>query len=257
MIKEIFEQCGFNSSEGEIYETILFLGRGSPQEIAKHSGISRENTYRILEILEKNKLVTRTTDSKKIEYIAENPQRLLEILESKENEFKKTKQELRDSIKKMKSDMKSEKNKPIAVHLQGEEGLRQAFLESIDGQGGIQYEFMNRNWTKSFKKWTDEVFIPLRMKRNIQKQIIITSNEQGKELIERNEKELRKTISIKTDKFPEGTAVISYSNKVVLIASPGDEKDITSIIITHRLVSQAIQGMLEIVWDKFKKQLLD
>lgn len=85
---EILKNIGLEEVEANVYVTSLSLGATSVLRIAKHSEIKRTTCYGVIESLHKKGLMRTELRGLKQVYIAENPEKLELILESKQQEFK-------------------------------------------------------------------------------------------------------------------------------------------------------------------------
>lgn len=251
MLLELLTQAGLSSTEAEVYEALLLLGQGNPAQISAYVDTSRENTYKILEQLDRRGLVARVADARKVEYVAENPEKIITILENKQADLEQTRELLDRAVQDFKTQLITQQHKPIVQYLHGTEGMKEAYLQSIDSSDSLQYEIMHRRWDKQFKKWLDSVFIPERLQRRIFKRIIVANNEQGKELISRNKYEMRETVEINTDKFPMGSHILVNKDKVIFVSDPdGSSGTSDSVVIQQKTIAKAVVALIEGIWNK-------
>lgn len=94
MLERELQLFGLAEKEAKVYIAILELGTGTVQEISQKSGINRATTYIQIDSLMRRGLISSVDKDKKSVFMAEKPQRLLEILqnekekiESLENKF--------------------------------------------------------------------------------------------------------------------------------------------------------------------------
>ena len=94
MLERELQNFGLAEKEAKVYITVLELGTGTVQEISQKSGINRATTYIQIDSLMRRGLISSVDKDKKSVFMAEKPQRLLEILrdekekvESLENKF--------------------------------------------------------------------------------------------------------------------------------------------------------------------------
>lgn len=257
MLTDLLQNAGLSSSEAQVYESVLLLGQGTPVQISIYSKTSRENTYKILEELEDWGLVTKVRGTKKLEYVAESPKVLLDILEKKKQDLKNSEDLITQVVSEFNSQLENKRNKPVVQFLTGSEGVKYAYMKSIEGKGGMQYEILHRKWDEYFRKWMISVFVKERTKRGIAKRIIIANNEQVEALMKTNKSENRESVVINTDKFPLGAYIVTYKDKLFFVMDPGTSIDTSeTILIEHKVIAESIQAILELIWEKQTKKKL-
>lgn len=255
MLNDILKSCGFNEAEASVYEALLMHGPSTPAEISKKVSTSRENTYRILDLLSQKGLVTEVATSNKLKYFAENPNKLTLLLEKRSSEIKDAKDLIKEIASKIKKDIAASDKGPKLDFLQGEDGIKAAYMSSISEEGGIQYEILDQRWDKYFKKWLDKNFIPTRVNKKIQKRVIVTDLKGDEVSLKSDKNELKESMSIKVDSFPKGSGIIVHGEKSVLISKGRSNEDASiSIVINHKTISSAIETILDVVWNKNKNK---
>lgn len=85
---------GFSENEARVYLAALSLGPTSVLSIAKKSGMHRTTVYAVVESLKKQGYIHEQTEGFKTKFVAEDPEKLEEILEKRREEFKKALPEL-------------------------------------------------------------------------------------------------------------------------------------------------------------------
>lgn len=94
-MNETLRILGLSPTAEKIYLTLLKLGKGSADEIARSSNVYKANTYDALNKLIEHGLVTSTKDGKRL-YAPTNPAKLPQIVE----EFEKQEKEKIENLKK-------------------------------------------------------------------------------------------------------------------------------------------------------------
>ncbi len=85
----ILKELGLTESEAEIYFISLSLGPSTILKMAQASGIKRTTVYSIVDSLKQKGLVNIELAGFKKKFVAEDPQRLEEILETRKEKFRK------------------------------------------------------------------------------------------------------------------------------------------------------------------------
>jgi len=79
------KEAGFEEKEAEIYLAVLELGKATVSDISRKSGIKRTTIYEYLDKLTSESLLYKTIRKKRIFYAAENPDKLVKILEKRKS----------------------------------------------------------------------------------------------------------------------------------------------------------------------------
>ncbi len=98
MDKSILKKTGLNDKEIKVYLTLLEYGAISVRGLADLAKINRGTVYDILKKLQEQGLVSFYHEETKQKFVAEEPDKLLDLLKQKEQELKKTKRSVEDLI---------------------------------------------------------------------------------------------------------------------------------------------------------------
>ena len=96
----IFEQLGLSKNEGKIYETLLEEGEASVSTIAKKANIHRRNVYDSIQRLIEKGLVFEIIQSAESRYQAVDPNKLMEMIQEKEQLLAKIMPQLQETYSK-------------------------------------------------------------------------------------------------------------------------------------------------------------
>ena len=136
---------GLNSYESRAYEALLRLDKSTAAKISKMSGVPNGKIYLVLESLIKKHLVDSIPDDPK-EFIANDPNLLIPLFESKNNDILK----LKMHIQQLKMLYKSEKNTDDSIVLvrQGKKSF-QKILSFLNKPKKYEYAI---KWNSVFSK---------------------------------------------------------------------------------------------------------
>ena len=84
MYQEILENLGLSTNEAKVYESLLFLGVTTANNIALYSKIQRRNVYDTIKKLKEIGLCSEYSEDGVKKFKAIHPQRLLDMLKEKE-----------------------------------------------------------------------------------------------------------------------------------------------------------------------------
>jgi sugar-specific transcriptional regulator TrmB len=98
MDKSILKKIGLNDKEIKIYLTLLEYGAISVRGLSELSGINRGTAYDILKRLQELGLVSYYHEDTKQKFVAEDPARLLDLVEQNEQDLRKAKESIKGII---------------------------------------------------------------------------------------------------------------------------------------------------------------
>lgn len=120
----ILKKLDLDDKEIKIYLKLLEYGAISVRGLAELTELNRGTTYDILKRLQEMNLVTYYYQEKKQRFVAEEPEKLLEILKSKTREIQETEKRVAEIIPELKSIQDKEGRKPISKFYEGRSGIR-------------------------------------------------------------------------------------------------------------------------------------
>lgn len=115
-------EAGFEPKEVEIYLAVLSLGKATVTDIARKSGVKRTTVYEYLDDLVRKNLVHKTSQGKRIMYLAENPEKIGKLLDYRKKHFEKI-------LPDLKSVFARSSHKPQIRFYEGIEGMRAIYDE--------------------------------------------------------------------------------------------------------------------------------
>lgn len=131
MYEEVLTKFGLIPNEARVYEALLQLGKATTQEISLKAAIHRRTVYDELKKLIEKGLVNESILKGEKNFVATDPQRLLEILGEKE-------QMIKDVLPEMKAKYKAVEQKQEARFFKGIEGFK-IYLQAILDEGKDVY----------------------------------------------------------------------------------------------------------------------
>lgn len=122
-MRQILKQLNFSEKEIDIYLAILKLGSASVTELAKSAEIKRPTTYVILEKFKEMGLISFSIKKDKKIFIAEDPEKLLQLLKEEREALLNKEKKLKDSLPKLKALTKKDTVVPIVRYYKEKEGV--------------------------------------------------------------------------------------------------------------------------------------
>ncbi|MBU1132280.1 hypothetical protein KKC32_03495 [Patescibacteria group bacterium] len=123
MLEEKLKKIGLSEKEIKVYLASMELGMATVQDISRKSGINRATTYIQLESLLKQGLVSRVEKSNKTMFMAERPQRILDILSERKNKIETLEQTFSRLMPDLEAIYNAKFDKPRVRFFEGEAGL--------------------------------------------------------------------------------------------------------------------------------------
>ncbi len=242
---ELFS-IGLSNKEARIYLACLELGPTNIQNIANKTNIKRSTVYETLENLKEKSLMHVTTKGKRKQYLASEPENLLQTIKEKER-----------ALKEILPQLKSINNigfaKPKITFYEGKEGLRDIYMEALKSSTN------NADWISPMKSVLETVgiewmehYVELKVKKNywirsihVSDLLIDSYKYQDPATFEKTLRDVR--FSPKNMQIPNAIGI--YDNKVAVLSS---RKEGFGFIIESEDYAQSMRELYSLLWDKSK-----
>lgn len=233
----LLKESGLSDKEAKTYLSALELGFGSMQEIAKKSGLKRSTTYDIVSNLVIKGIFAQTTKGKKKFYLAEDPERVFDLLKLRQENFKKALPELKSIFNRL-------TGKPKVCYFEGIAGLESIYWDTLESKTTIlaygAIDDMRQVMSPDFiKKYVEE-----RVKRNIFERAIVPLTEESRKYALKNKEELREFHFVPKDRICFRNEINIYNNKVAIISFT--EK--IGLIIESQKIADTQRAIFELAW---------
>ncbi|HSX27682.1 MAG TPA: helix-turn-helix domain-containing protein [Patescibacteria group bacterium] len=139
MNPELLQAIGLTKSQALTYLKLIEKGELSPPEVAELTGESRSNSYMILQRLEQLGLVEKLEKSKKLVYQPQNPLALEQLAEQKKQDSMRIENQIKHSMPHMLSYFYSFTEKPGIRLLQGVDGLKEIYTDTLRTKQDIYF----------------------------------------------------------------------------------------------------------------------
>jgi sugar-specific transcriptional regulator TrmB len=238
ILDQTLEKIGLNSKEAKVYLATLELGQAKVLEIAKKTEIKRPTVYLILDDLKKKGLVSEVPKGTKTIFIAENPEKLINELKSREEALKKV-------MPMLKTIYNIDKHKPQVKFYEGKEGIKQVYNEIhkaktyIDFYGSIKG--IKQEFPESFLKY-DEI-----KKMKIPVREIISDDPADKAYAHEIKKfgNPKHIVKIMPKKMQTMIDSAIFDNKIAIISI---KKDYFGVLIESEEIAQSYRMLYELAW---------
>ena len=238
---------GFSEKESSVYLALLELGKRTVSPIARTANINRTTVYDILDSLVAKGLVHVSGKEPLQEYVAESPDKIVKLMQEQIDKSQLHLEQAKNLIPQLKS-IHNVSARPRIRFYEGTEGLEQVYEDTLTSsetiRGYANVEEMHNGLPEYFPKYYKR-----RAAKGIHIKALLSSNEAGKKISEKDKEELRDTVFISTSKYKFVPEIDIYDNKV-MIASWREK---LGIIIESAEIAEAMKIIYDLAWTEAKR----
>jgi len=240
MIKEALVRVGLTSGEAEVYEALVNLGLSSTGAITKKANIASSKVYEVLQRLQKKGLASFVIKNGVRYYDATPPERLLDFLEEKKEDIKKSQEDIKKIIPTIKQIGKQAEEHNETIVYTGFEGPKIVLNEILEaGKKGIP----NCGFGTDVDPYV--VHMPHILDRYIQEAKKYKFN--TRLIFAKGFKSPNVTAKIRflSNEYLPPVRTMIYSNKVAIVDFT---KPITTIIIHKKEIANSYKNYFNTLW---------
>lgn len=242
------QDLALGEDEALLYTLMLERPRSSVQELAARTPFPRTLLYYILKKLEERGLVTAVKEGPRTVFVAEDPERLYDLLADKEREFERQANGVRELIPRLKNQYRLAGKRPTVRTFEGVEEYRKA-LDDIILSGPdivLTYEVLGG---KKPALETREAHERKRVARKIQENILFFEDMGAlKALKARNYDDYTQFRSIPPGAAAPFAADLTLYDGKLLYTSRSDEHEPTAILVEDRTLYEMQKSLFESLW---------
>lgn len=247
-MEEILNRLDLNEKETKFYLALLERKPLSASRIAKLMQESRTNTYMVLERLESAGLVSSDDVQAVRHYQVASPDKLLELLEGKENDIQSTRTSLNSVMQELKSLYILGQHKPGVTYLEGIEGYK----KMLDGCANTSEEILIFASVDNFpgKDYYDVLLKGLakRKARGITSRLLFHSAASKWPNLEKFAKRGQEVRFWGKEPFRGEIAI--YEDKLILVVY---EPSMVNVILTNSIIANTFKAIFNEIWSNAKK----
>lgn len=237
----IFKKLGFSDKTAKVYLALLCLGPSSVRDLSKKTEINRGTVYESLKWLKDSGLVNYYEKQAKQFFVAEEPEKLHELVQKRSDEINEVEKRLQDVISELKSIYDKGGEKPVARYY--EKGEIRKILEEV-------LEKCERNSESVYRVYSDanirqylydgfETFSDARVAKGITVKVIAIGG--GGELRGLDE---RKWLEIKKS---APTYIIIYAGSTAYISLDA-KGELFGVVIENNSIYETQRGIFDALW---------
>lgn len=239
------EKIGLTKNDRTVYLSLLEMGLATVSELVKKTGLHRSYAYDILDKLIDLGLVSFTIKNNKKYFNIEHPERVVQILKSREQEIKDSEEEINKVLPELVKRQGISIEKQEARIFVGKEGIK-SILEDILK---IKKDFIGFGAEGQFKnifKWYFDNWQMRRIKLRLKYKILYNIKLKG-----RAPSETQKLVDVRflPEKYGFPATTVVYGNKVAIIIW-----DINPIgfVLESKQVVKSFLSYFELLWKTAK-----
>lgn len=252
IIKNLID-FGLSEKEALVYLSLLELEIAPVQEIAKTAGINRSSTYVVLESLKKKGLVGVSDDKSVQQYVATTPEALVRIAKDSTEKQKNILNNIENILPELKALHKETKKKPKVRVFEGDDGLKQAFDDSLSCKEKLIRICSSHEDLFKVSPHLLEYFkgyVGSRIKKGIKMHGIHPDSELARHLVKQGPKNFDTPVLIPKDKFTFPVDFAIYDNTVGFMSR---EKSGFAIVIENRDIAKVMKNVFDLAWAEAKR----
>ncbi|MBI5466511.1 MAG: hypothetical protein HY974_04455 [Candidatus Kerfeldbacteria bacterium] len=247
-INEVLEKFGLGDKEIAVYRALLKLGPSPVRKVGTEAAVNRGTTYDILKSLKEQGLVSYYHKEKHQYFVAEDPNKLYDLLKQKGEVLKDLKLELQTIVPQLRSMRTVVEEKPLVTYYDGVQGIRtilQDVLETVNEEPVKEYYVYSsasmRNYLYAgFPDFNDE-----RLGRNIKVKVIALGK--GGEMAGLDERRWL------TQDAGTPTYTIIYAGRLAMMSTNSQGLPI-GLIIVDRGIYETQKLIFIDLWDRLNKK---
>ncbi len=254
LIRQLLVSLGLGEKEAVLYEILLHYGKLSAAELERRSGF-KKNTYNVLRRLQKLGLADKVVEKKKSYYYPESPEKLKQVLESRQRELNKIKNLFEEYLPNLKEEYRANVGKPAISYFQGEEGVVEVFERVYAPGKDLIYGCVGYHKPTKIVEKLLNYFIPQRWERKIWVRSLVGDNKIGLELEEKYrddpEKYFAEIYAIDEEKYPLPAEIDVWQNTVAMMSF--ENQDFKAVLIEHPEFAQSLKSVFKLLFDILKQ----
>lgn len=240
------ERIGLLNNDRKVYLNLLEIGSGTVSELVKRTGLHRSYVYDILDKLIDLGLVSFTVRNNKKFFNVENPERIVNIVERKEEDLEKDKEEINKILPQLIEQQKSTLEVHEARVFLGKDGIK-SILEDILSVGKNFVAFGAEGRFKDVYRWYFSNWQKRRVKQEVKYKIIYKFKLRGKRPTSD-----QKLVQVRylPDKYEFPATTIVYGDKVAILLW---DKSPIGFVLESKEVVKSFLSYFDVLWESAKK----
>ncbi len=240
---DFLQSLGLSEKQAKIYLACLELGKSPISKIAKKAGLKRTSIYNVIDSLLEKGFLSKYEDEKGQKFLAESPEKLKSLLQTKEKEL----EELMPNFLAIAN--KGGSFKPEVKFYQGEDGLKAVYQDSLVNcdKGDEILSYASADDMLTFLPEYIPAYIKKRAAKGITMKAICPDTEITRENKKLDKKVLRNIKLTGKQELPVSIEKYVYKDKVTFMNFRGF---LFGVIIKSPQIARSEKALFELLWKK-------
>lgn len=244
-IREELQVIGLKEKDIEVYLALLALGKGTISDISRKSGIKRTSVYQHLNVFLEKNLASKTIIKKRIYYCAENPKKLVGLLEREKQAVENKKTRIEKIIPDLDILYASSFNKPNIVFYEGKEGIRNTYKQIVNTWQNVYSIFSPQSFFNLFTFEENNDILMSLEKRGVKLYNLVEKSDKAKERLKIKKYNHFVKSKLLPDNLKFSTDVLVTDNRIALISFG----NLTAIIIEDKAIADMQRNFIKYIWE--------
>lgn len=239
----ILKSLGFSDKSADVYLALLKLGPSSVRKLAEFCNLNRGTTYDTLKWLQEQGVVNFYHKDTKQHFVAEDPERLHELIKKHQEELERANWELDKALPELQALHARGGERPVARYFEGEDirEILEDILDVCEHAEDPTYRVYSTEGIRDYIYKNFPTFSDVRVAKGITVKVIAIG--EGGELRGLDE---RKWLNVKSE---TPTYIIIYPGKTAYISLDA-KKEAVGVVIENEGVYETQRTIFDELWRK-------
>lgn len=241
-IKQSLGELGLSPKEIDVYLSMLELGPSSVQDISKKAGVNRSTTYVMIEGLKKHGLVSTYEKGKKVVFVAEKPDRLVQVVNEQIGLLSAKRERVSAVLPRLLAIFNASDEKPKVRFFEGDETI-DLFRQEVMAQRSPIWNFFAVDETLiKLASYQEDKRIEYTSKLQNSRVLMAVKPGMTPQYIDRSGIEIRE---ISYEKFPFSGEITIVGDHVYVISM---QARAIGFIIENKEITNLVRALYEAAW---------
>ena len=239
-------ELGLTRNEAAVYVRLLENVGEAASTISQRTGITRTNTYYVLDRLQEKELVTKSIVGTKATFRIEHPSSLNSYLDEQQRCLEASRSRLQAEMGQLVSTFTLAEHRPGVFRFEGRDGLLRAYDELLKDRSDL-ISLQNHEEVEKFLGDYSRKFTAQRLRRRVSHRIITPRSVATRRNEPANKSAQRQFRYIDRQRLPFTMDLKVSSKKVVMTTFLKDSA--VGIVIIDREINSNFRNLLEFIWN--------
>jgi sugar-specific transcriptional regulator TrmB len=250
------QELALSENEAVLYTQMLNRPRSTVQELGTHAPFPRTMLYYVLKQLTRRGLVAAKKEGWKTVYVAEDPERLYDLLANKQREFERETDSVRELIPRLKHRYRLAGKRPSVRTFDGAEEYQKALEDIIISQPKEVYAYEVLVGKKPALEIRD-AHERRRVTRKIQKKVLFFDSADALQFLKnRRYDDYTQFRNVKAGSAASFSVDLTLYDGKLLYTSYYDEYEPTAVLVEDQALYEMQKNLFDTLWKQGKDRTL-